>query len=356
MPTRAESIAAWCEQGGGFAAVFPIHHPRALWRAYGLLPVEVWGPPGVDTDRGDAHLQAYTCSIVRCGLSFLLRGGLEAASLVVVPHACDSLQGLGSLLVDITRPAMPVLTPYIPRQRAASAVAFLAQELAVLGARLAEMTGRRPGHDELSACVQREERADQALVALFQARRRLPMNNLDFYRLVRCREYLPAEGFLAVAERALAELRDSDLPGPGVLLSGLVPEPMELLSTLDRAGAVVVADDYACSGRRHYPAGSSDDPWQRMAERLLGGPPDPTLGHAIAERAEHLLRRCRDSGARAVVFHNVKFCEPECYDLPLLRAALEPADLRSVDLEVDLASPLAHQAVTRLEALVEGLT
>ncbi len=111
IPSRSTTVAAWREQGGGLAAVFPIHHPRPLWRAYGLLPVEVWGPPVTDTSRGDARLQAYTCSIVRCGLAFLEGGGLDDADVIVVPHACDSLQGLGSMLLDFAPPKQPVLTP-----------------------------------------------------------------------------------------------------------------------------------------------------------------------------------------------------------------------------------------------------
>jgi benzoyl-CoA reductase/2-hydroxyglutaryl-CoA dehydratase subunit BcrC/BadD/HgdB len=356
IPSRRDTIAAWRERGGGVAAVYPIHHPRALWRAFGLLPVEVWGPPVTDTSRGDARLQAYTCSIVRCGLAFLEGGGLDDVELIVVPHACDSLQGLGSLLRDFAPPRQPVITPYLPRTRDAAAVAFLAAELRAIAARLTDLTGRTPSDLELLACVQAEERADAALGSLFAARRHLPVGNLDFYRLVRAREFMPAQDFTALAQRALEARVDQARPGPGVLLSGLLPEPMALLEILDRAGAVVVADDYACSGRRHYPAGSSQDPWERMAQRLLGGPPDPTLGHPIAQRVEHLVAACRGAEVAAVIFHGVKFCEPERFDLPMVRAGLEAAGIPSVDFEVDLASPLAHQAITRIEALVEGLS
>ena len=356
VPRRGAAMASWRERGGGVAAVFPIHHPRSLWRAYGLLPVEVWGPPITDTSRGDARLQAYTCSIVRCGLAFLESGGLDDVDLLVMPHACDSLQGLGSLLLDFSPPRQPLITPYLPRTRDAAAVEFLAAELRGIGARLAEITGKSPNEEEILACVQAEERADAAMVALFEARRNLHLSNHAFYRLVRSREYLPAEAFEALVAQALGDRVDAGMPGPGVLLSGLLPEPMAILEVLDRAGAVVVLDDYACSARRHYPAGTSDDPWQRMAQRLLGGPPDPTLGHPIALRLEHLVAGCERTGVRAAIFHGVKFCEPERFDLPLVRAGLEAAGVPCIDLEVDLASPLAHQAITQVEALVEGLS
>ena len=86
LPGRMETIQSFKENGGSIAAVYPIHYPRSLFRAFDILPVEVWGPPKVDSDLGSRHLQPYVCSIVRNGLSFLLSGGLEVADIVIIPH------------------------------------------------------------------------------------------------------------------------------------------------------------------------------------------------------------------------------------------------------------------------------
>jgi hypothetical protein len=75
IPRRAESIHTYKQNGGKVAAVFPIHYPRTLLRAFDVLPVEVWGPPCVGASHGPAHLQPYVCSIVHNGLSFLQAGG-----------------------------------------------------------------------------------------------------------------------------------------------------------------------------------------------------------------------------------------------------------------------------------------
>ncbi|MDE3091560.1 MAG: 2-hydroxyacyl-CoA dehydratase, partial [Chloroflexota bacterium] len=99
LPHRIETIRAHKAHGGRVAAVLPIHSPRALFRAFDILPVEVWGPPQVDATRGSAHLQPYVCSIARNALAYLLSGGLDITDLVVVPHTCDSLQGFASILV-----------------------------------------------------------------------------------------------------------------------------------------------------------------------------------------------------------------------------------------------------------------
>jgi benzoyl-CoA reductase/2-hydroxyglutaryl-CoA dehydratase subunit BcrC/BadD/HgdB len=120
-------------------------------------------------------------------------------------------------------------------------------------------------------------------------------------------------------------------------------------------GGAVVGDDLACCGRRLYPAGTSHEPFRRMAESLLAAPPDPTRGSPIAERRARLLALAAASGAKGVVFWDVKFCEPELFDLPLLRRGLEQAGLPSLALEVDLNDAPSHQLLTRLEAFLEML-
>jgi len=362
IPHRLETVRAYKSRGGRIAAVLPIHYPRALLRAFDILPVELWGPPQVDATRGSAHLQPYVCSIVRNALAYLLSGGLDLADLIVVPHTCDSLQGFASILIDFIHPTQPVLWIYLPRGNHAGNVAFLADEFRALYRRLAEITNRAPSDAELLESNRREESADARLADLHRQRGALPPTVVEFYRLVRSREYLPAETFIEIAERVGGL---STLPPRGsahdrlplgkipLLLSGIIPEPMGIFDALDRLNAVVVADDFAGCGRRLYPPGKSDDPFERMAERILAAPPDSTRGSAIQERLQHLLRLAQTSGAKGIVFYDVKFCEPELFYLPALRKGLQDAGIPSLVIEIDLSDPLSQQVLTRLEAFLE---
>jgi benzoyl-CoA reductase/2-hydroxyglutaryl-CoA dehydratase subunit BcrC/BadD/HgdB len=353
IPRRSETIRAFKESGGLVAAVLPIHYPRALLRAFDILPVEVWGPPRVDASFGAAHLQPYVCSIVRNALSFLQSGGSDVVDLIVIPHACDSLQGLGSILIDFVHPKQPVIPLYLPRGTRASDVGFLADELRSIYRRLEEMIHRSPSDAQLVQCIQREATADQLFSELYRHRKRLGLTQIEFYRLIRCREYLSAESFSELAKSTLNRAGETRLDGIPIILSGIVPEPMSLFDSIAEMGGAVVADDLASCGRRIYPPGKSDEPFRRMAESLLAAPPDPMRGSPIQERLDHLLRLTKTSGARGVVFYDVKFCEPELYDLPDLRKGLQAAGVPSTAIEVDLNDPLTHQTLTRIEAFLE---
>lgn len=353
IPGRIEAIHDFKEAGGSVAAVYPIHYPRGLFRAFEVLPVEVWGPPRVDFGPGSAHLQPYVCSIVRNGLSFLQSGGLDVADILVVPHACDSLQGLGSILLDFISPKQPVLPLYLPRGRRESDLTYLANELRHLFQQLATITGRNPSDADLLQSIYGEEAADDLLRKLHQNRQFLPHSDLDFYRIIRSREYLRAEDFADLAQETLARAGSTARTGTPLLLSGIVPEPMNILAAVSEMGGMVVADDFACCGRRLYPAGTSEDPLRRMAERILNAPPDSTRGNPIRARFEHLMELVKRSGAKGVVYYGIKFCEPELFYLPALRRALQEAQIPSIAIEVDINDALSYQVRTRLEGFLE---
>lgn len=140
-------------------------------------------------------------------------------------------------------------------------------------------------------------------------------------------------------------------------MTGYVPEPPALLEALDAAGGIVVADDYAAIGRRVIRARTAPggDPFARLAERYLAAPPCPTRSADEGARVAHLVARAEATGARGVVAHVVRSCEPELFDLPALRAAFAARGLPLLVLETELERTLSAQAVTRVEAFVEML-
>jgi benzoyl-CoA reductase/2-hydroxyglutaryl-CoA dehydratase subunit BcrC/BadD/HgdB len=318
-----------------------------------MLPVEVWGPPRVQTDRGTVHLQPYVCSVVHNALSFVKSGGLDVAEVLVVPHACDSLQGLGSVLLDFACPQQPVLPLYIPRGSREIDIAFFADELRSAYQRLEEITGAVPSATDLHESIGREETADEWLGRLHRERANLPMSDETLYSLIRSREYLPAEAFSEIARETFDQWTVKQSKGVPILLSGIVPEPMSLFAAIEGMGGTVIGDDFACCGRRLYPPGTSDDPFVRMAERILTGPPDPMRGSPISERLQHLLAMVDASGAKGVIFYTVKFCEPELFDLPDLRRGLQDAGIPSLTIEIDISDRLSQRVQTRTKAFLE---
>jgi len=335
------------------AAVLPYHYPRALLRAHGYHPIEIWGPPGVPRHQGGRHFQAYTCDIVMRATSFLLRGGLDPADVILIPHSCDALQGMGSVVTGFIRPRQPVLTLYLPRASRPSSRDYLVAELRRLSAHLSSLDGTEPSPTDWEEAIAAEESADASLASLYAARPHLAVSDRDFYAVVRSREFLGAEGFTALA-RGLPG-GDPASHGVRLTLSGIVAEPLELFDRINAAGATVVSDDLACGSRRIYPPADGADPLERLADRLMSSPPDPTRGSPIAERVDHIAGMMAATCSSGLIVYDMPFCEPELFDVPLLRQHLGRAGYPTLHLEVELDGALNEQALTRLEAFVETL-
>jgi benzoyl-CoA reductase/2-hydroxyglutaryl-CoA dehydratase subunit BcrC/BadD/HgdB len=353
LPGRKVVIEQMRAQGKRIAAVLPIHSPRALLRAYGYHPVEVWGPPGVDVSTGASHFQAYTCSIVRNATSFVLGEASGLIDLVVVPHTCDALQGMGSVLKDYIKPKQPVVTLYHPRGRRPSDITYLVSELKSMAADLERHSGNHPTPADILVAVKAEEEADRITGELCRNRGAYALGDREFYTFVRSREFLPLDAYLALAAALPRGKPRRD--GVPLLLGGIVPEPMAIFDRLNALGAHVVDDDLACGSRRIYQAGDNADPFVRLAHSLMSMPPDPTVGSPIPERIEHLVARMKTTGAKGMLIYDPKFCEPELFDVPMLREGLAKAGFAMLHLEYEMARTVHHQTETRIEAFVEML-
>jgi len=257
--------------------------------------------------------------------------------------------------LDFVKPKQTVLPIYLPRQDRDASIEFLTDEFKSVEEKLRKITGKKPSVSDLTKAVRREEAADQVLIDLFNRRMRLRLSNLEFYRLVRSREYLPAEVFAEIGHQTLEQGGEPQVQGVPVILSGLVPEPMQILEVISGANGVVVADDLACSGRRLYTSGKGTEPHRRMANSILTAAPDSTRGSSIEDRIRHLKKLVESSGAKGIIFYDIKFCEPEQFYLPQLRTALDQAGIRSVVMEGDLDEQVGQQLVTRIEAFMETL-
>jgi benzoyl-CoA reductase/2-hydroxyglutaryl-CoA dehydratase subunit BcrC/BadD/HgdB len=339
-------------------AVLPVHYPKEILTALDVLAIELWGPPG--PPRGDAagRLQSYVCAVVRNALAFLASGRADVVDGVLFPHTCDSLQGLATLATDLGGWGKKAF--FFQHARGpdrASARAFAEAELRSLARELEAWTGRRLEPDVLAGALRLHAAVDEARASLLDGRSRLAMGDPELYALLRRGEWLWPEEHLAELRAAAARLEAAPVQrGVPVLVTGYVPEPPGILAALAAAGAYVGADDYAAVGRRVAPAAPAEgDPWKALVDRTFSLPPCPTRGADQGVRMRRLVALAERSGARGVLVHVQKFCEPELFDVPAIRRTFAERSVPVLVLEGELEGELAGQAETRLEAFVEML-
>jgi benzoyl-CoA reductase/2-hydroxyglutaryl-CoA dehydratase subunit BcrC/BadD/HgdB len=348
------------EHGRRSVAVLPVHYPKELLTALDLLAVEVWGPPGAP--RGDAagRIQPYVCSVVRNALAFLASGGADVVDAALFPHTCDSIQQLATLAHDFGGWRKPALTFLHPKGNGRpSERRFLHAELRALAVSLEAVAGRPLDPARLGSAIRLHREIDALRAALLDARATLPIDDRELYSLLRRGEWLWPEDHAAELRTATTRLGTGTPPaGIPVLVTGYVPEPAAFLEILNGAGAFVAADDYAAVGRRvvRDPRPLAADPWEALVDRQQAAPPCPTRSMDSVVRMRHLVSLAERCGARGVVIHVVKFCEPELFDVPVIKKTFADRGLPVLYLEGELERQLSGQVETRIEAFAEMLS
>lgn len=358
-PSRGRYIREQKEKyGRRVFGVFPAQYPKEILWASNILPVEIWDPP-VEKTQADAHLQSYICTVVRSGLELVLQGKCNDLDGFLFPHTCDSIQNLASIVNDYLGIGKPCYFFYHPKApyRASSRAYYLEQ---LRG--LASMLEKRWGpvaRDEVEKSVSQGRQAAALIQEAYDARAAgtLRAGNDEFYRVIRQGEFLHPDDFIPLLHEFLDASKGGFRSGPAVVLSGVLPNPPEMLGLLDALNVRVGEDDLLNCGRRLLvPPVVGVDPFEALADAYFLLPPCTTRNAPIQERLEHLLRKARRSGAEGVVFWMVKFCEPELFDVPQLVEGLKREGLATLVLEAELHQGLSGQMRTRIEAFVEMMS
>jgi benzoyl-CoA reductase/2-hydroxyglutaryl-CoA dehydratase subunit BcrC/BadD/HgdB len=355
--SRQEYLRSQKAAGRHVLGVFPALHPRELAWAVGALPVEIWDPPAAGA-QAHGHLQPYICSVVRLGLELILSGQADLCEAFLFPHTCDSIQNLASVVHDYIGQERVCHFLYHPKAplRESSRAYYLA-ELKRLAAALASDFGALEP-ERLAWAVARGQEIARVTAELYAARAagELAAGAAEFYRVLRRGEWLWPEEHVLELRELLASGRGTARKGPRVVLSGILPNPPELLTLLDELGAVVAHDDLLACGRRLlFIPSEAVDPWEALTQQYLSLPPCSTRGDAIALRRDRLLALAQEGRAKGVILILVKFCEPELFDAPILAEELKQAGLNVLSLEVELNQGLSGQMATRVEAFLEML-
>lgn len=356
--TRREYLNQQKEKGRRLIGVFPAHYPREILWAFNGIPAEIWDPP-LEVSGANAHLQPYICSVVKLGLELILQGKGDILDAFLFPHTCDSIQNMASIVYDYLGVDKPCYffyhpkAPYRPSSRR-----YYQEQLKSLVSRMETDLGPMD-ITELRQRVMQGHDLASILREIYDVRRRgaLSASNAAFYRMIRQGEYLHPDDFIPLLEDFLKASRGGDRRGPGVILSGVLPNPPEILNLLDELGVRVVDDDLLCCGRR-IPLNSSpcQDPFEALVDSYFAMPPCTTKDSPLEARIDYLLQRIAAGGAKGVIFYLVKFCEPEWFDVPRMAEAVKEAGAAVLTVDVDLNRGLSGQLTTRIEAFVEMIS
>lgn len=357
-PDRISYILLKKEEGWKIFGVLPGHYPRELLLAAKVLPVEIWDPK-VDLSTSHGHIQPTVCGIARGVFSFLSKIPQDLLNGLVVPHTCDSLQNLGSLIKDLLpQQSLPCLFFYPPKGPfRKSSAEFYRNILWRFGEDLKRI-GLEVDREALDRFCNITAQLFEKWESLFEmiTIRGLFRFNSTLSELIKANSYLMPEDMISEIENFKANLTLEKKERTRLILSGIHPYQNELTDLLDLKDVKIVEDDSLLL-RRRIPRSInvSSDPYEELCSRYFSLPPCPTRGGSLKDRIDYLFEKAKRQNASAIVFSTVKFCEPEYFDIPLLSSELKGQGIQLFHIETEYPKELGMANLTRLEAFLEGL-
>ncbi|WP_366921812.1 2-hydroxyacyl-CoA dehydratase family protein [Metallumcola ferriviriculae] len=358
-PQRA--ITGWKEvTGGKVIGCLPIYVPEEIIHAAGALPVGLWGGT-TEIERANAHLQGFSCSIVRGVLEYALKGTYDMVDGFVFPSTCDHVQNSSDIWAKTFPDKVKFDLVYPANRSSNAATLYLADLYREFISWLEELVGSSINNGDLQRSISVYNHHRELMEKLRQLRAEQPqsLTHREMAGLVKASLFMPKEQYNQELEGLLPwlEVRDiKEVPHKRLLLTGIMAEPEELLDVIEDLGCAVVADDLALGSRLHgVQVTTQTEPIDALVQRHLSLGPCSTLFDPGKKRGSHIKELVEKTKANGVVFINMKFCEAEEFDYPILKQELEQAGIPLLFIEVEQQMASFGQIRTRLQAFTEML-
>jgi benzoyl-CoA reductase/2-hydroxyglutaryl-CoA dehydratase subunit BcrC/BadD/HgdB len=349
--------------------------PDELVRAVGAIPVRLDAALAAAAEAGGRALARDLCPAVRSILGAHL-GGLplfRAASLLVVPAACDGKRALARALGG-SREVFVLELPH--RKEGARARARFLEEVRDLARALERLAGRSISRRGLRAQIELSNRRTaiaREIDGLRRASSRALISGRDALLVVHASFVADIEDWIARAGTLLEELRRRrDGAGAGasppaaprarLLLTGspvYFPD-YKLLEVIEERGGLVVADEMCSGSQRLRNPVVVDEATvggmvRALAERALLPCTCPCFSEA-EDRIERLLELAREGSVDGVVHQTLRLCQPYDAALPPVREALRREGIPLLDLRTEYGSEDRGLLANRVEAFLEMLS
>jgi benzoyl-CoA reductase/2-hydroxyglutaryl-CoA dehydratase subunit BcrC/BadD/HgdB len=344
----------------------PLYPPLELLHSLGMTPFILWGLADVvpHVNDADRHIQNYACSVARRLTQFVISEWEELLDGLLFYNAGDTLRNLPEILREGVVTSGGMLHPHFrfhlpmtsPEQTDASD--YLKKEFERLIYNLEDFYGVKFSEERFADSVGLYDRMRELCRQLENAVSRGSLPFADFCRVLTVANFMEVNEQIALLEAVRSRLPEKPLSGDDsarVLVSGILPPPMEICDIMDQAGLTVAGNDIAFMHRSYA---RTPDTWEDVLDFYVRFYrehfPCTTLLYSSDSRLEAVVRRVLENSARGFVFVGEKFCEYEYFELPSLEKNLKDQGVPVLSLEISMDDNIGAEAFrTRLEAFRE---
>ena len=341
--------------------VGPYYAPEELVCAAGAVPFGVWGCMGTPNE-ARKYFAPFYCSLCQMTLEMGLTGMLDGLSGYMTTALCDTLRAASQNWRAGVGNDIPLIYVSHPQNRKADFGRTYAIESYKQVAHEVEECAHGIIDDEnLGAAIRLYNEWRAAMRTFVKlagshpaevgAQARLAVIKAGYF--MDKAEHLP---LVCELNAALEALPDSTAGCKRVVLSGVFENIPAIPAMLEEQGYAVVADDLAKESRAFALQIPEDEPpIEALADAFCALDGDSLLYDPEKLHAKKVVDLAKDAQAQGVILLLAKFCDPEEFDAPFVKAACREADIPFLQIEVDQSTETYEQARTQLEAFAELL-
>lgn len=350
--------ASLAETGKPAVGCFPLFVPEELVYAAGFLPVGLWG--GISTfQKSNQYIQSFACSILRANLELGLAGKYDFLQAALIPSQCDTLKCVCENF-KVAVPRVPVIGVTIPHNRTIQAAhSQLLDEFDYLSNSLEAV--------QTPACQPMSLEAAFAVYEDYRAVMREFSDTVPHYLntitpkirhlLLKAAWFMDKKIYTEKMRQLLALLKAQpaeEFSGKKFIVTGIMLDAEPVLDLLEELHIAVV-DDLLCHESIQFrtPTRPGGTVSSRLAYRFLDLKGASPLYEPKKPRGKLLAQMVKERGADAVLFSLMKFCDPEAFDQPVVKADLDAQGIPLLTLEHDQLVDSVGQLRTRLQGFLE---
>ena len=345
------------ETGKGAVGIMPIYAPEEMVHATGYLPMGIWGAQGKTISKARTYLPPFACSIMQQVMELQCEGAYDDLAAVLFSVPCDTLKCLSQKWKGTS----PVIVFTHPQNRGLEAAnTFLVKEYELVKAQLEHYLGVTITNAALerSSAIYNENRQVMREFVKVAAEYPQVIDAVSRHAVFKARQFMLKEKHTELVKELIAEVKAMPVQpwtGKKVIVAGILLEPNELLDIFNEFGLAIVDDDLAQESRqiRVDILDGEEGPLYRMAKAW-----QQMYGCSVATdtkkgRGKMLMNKMAQTGADAVIIAQMKFCDPEEWDYPVMYREFEERGVKNLMIEVDQEVTSFEQVKTRLQSFVE---
>ena len=344
----------------GISGCFSNYIPEEVIAAAGFHPLRIIGRYETPSYEGQS-LRTPVCSFVRDVFAVAQSGAFSFLSNVVFPHSCDSLQVLQQMWeAELTSPPAYVLLH--PIKADDYSVRYFAQQIEKLANLLKNDSGLSFTDSQLADHIQRYNRTRQLLRTLYgvSAGKAPLLKGSDRIALVTAGMIMDRDEYNQMLHLVIENLSAGSLEreaGKRIMVLGPLVDDLELLETIERLGASIIADEVT-NGSRYFDGDVELDGnlYENLARRYLRARPSPTMSSDFQLDEQLFYQRVTDLNPDGIIYINQKFCEPHIHNYLAKREILAEMKVNILMLEVEHhRDVVSERDLLRVESFVEML-